>query len=411
MSEVFPFAAEAAQHPELPLAGLKVLDLSRLLPGPYASLLLADMGADVLKVEDPQFGDYLRWRWPFASPAANDIGAIFLLLNRNKRSLTLNLKSATGQEIFKQLVLEADIVLESFRPGVMTRLGLGYEQLRQINPRLIYGAISGYGQDGPYKNRVGHDLNYIGYAGLLGQTGRAGEAPTIPGIQIADLAGGGLFSLVGMLAAIEGRHHTGQGRLVDMAMTDGVAGLMIYQAAALFNGEDLPARGEGQLNGGLSEYNLYRTADDKYLTVGALEPKFFSRLCTILGMPEYDEVNASPAKVAQVKEMLAERFATKTRAEWLELLADDEVCVGPAYELAEIFNDPQLASRSLLVEAEQPRVGKVKQMGLPLKFDGLDPQAIVRQPAPAFGEHTTDIIQALGYTDMQVAELKSNGVI
>jgi crotonobetainyl-CoA:carnitine CoA-transferase CaiB-like acyl-CoA transferase len=411
MSEVFPFAAEAAQHPELPLAGLKVLDLSRLLPGPYASLLLADMGADVLKVEDPQFGDYLRWRWPFASPAANDIGAIFLLLNRNKRSLTLNLKSAAGQEIFKQLVLEADIVLESFRPGVMTRLGLGYEQLRQINPRLIYAAISGYGQDGPYKNRVGHDLNYIGYAGLLGQTGRAEEAPTIPGVQIADLAGGSLFSLVGMLAALEGRHRTGQGRLVDMAMTDGVAGLMIYQAAALFNGENLPARGEGQLNGGLSEYNLYRTADDKYLTVGALEPKFFSRLCTILGMPEYDEVNASPTKVAQVKEMLAERFATKTRAAWLELLADDEVCVGPAYELAEIFNDPQLANRSLLVEAEQPRVGKVKQMGLPLKFDGLDPQTIVRQPAPAFGEHTVGIIQALGYTDTQVAELKSNGVI
>ena len=411
MSQAFPFAAQADHYPQLPLAGLKVLDLSRLLPGPYASLLLADMGADVLKVEDPDFGDYLRWRWPFVAPAANDIGRIFMLLNRNKRSLTLNLKTPEGQDIFKQLVAEADIVLESFRPGVMTRLGLDYTALSQLNPGLIYCAISGYGQDGPYQSRAGHDLNYIGYAGLLGQTGHKDAAPIIPGTQIADLAGGSLFSLVGILAALEGRHRTGRGRMVDMAMTDGVAGLMIYQMAAVLNGEDVPERGEGALNGGLPEYNVYRTADDKCLTVGALEPKFFNKLCTLLGMPEYDEVNAGPAKAAEIKAMLAARFLTKTRSEWLETLADQEVCVGPVYELREVLADPQLTARGLVVEAEQPHVGRVREMGLPIKFDGLDPQAVVREPAPSFGGHTTAVLEALGYSREEVVALKARKVL
>lgn len=411
MTQAFPFAENADQYANLPLAGLKVLDLSRLLPGPYASLLLADLGADVLKVEDPQLGDYLRWRWPFAAPAANDIGAAFLLLNRNKRSLTLNLKTDEGKQIFRQLVAEADLVLESFRPGVMTRLGLGYEQLSEINPRLIYCAISGYGQDGPYKNRVGHDINYIGYAGLLGQTGRSDAAPTLPGTQIADLAGGSLFSVVGILAALEGRHHSGRGRMVDISMTDGVAGLMLYNAALAFQGSTAPRRGEGSLNGALPEYNVYRTADDKYITVGALEPKFFNRLCTILNMPELDEVNAGPEKAAQIKAALAEKFAQKTRAEWLELLAEQEVCVGPVYDMEEVFEDPQLKERGLVVEAEQPRVGRVREVGLPVKMDGIDPHQIAREPAPAFGEHNESVLTALGYSAADVERLREKGAI
>ncbi len=403
MSKLFPYAEQP--DPRLPLAGLKVVDLSRLLPGPHATLMLADLGADVLKVEDPQLGDYLRWGWP---PGENPA---FLQLNRNKRSLTLNLKAPEGREIFKRIVAEADILLESFRPGVMTRLGLGWEDLKAINPGLIYAAISGYGQTGPYRLRAGHDLNYIGLAGALTQTGPAGAAPVIPGLQIADLAGGSLMSLVGILAALEGRHTTGQGRMIDVSMAQSVAGLLPYQASFYLAADEVTRRGEGRLNGGLPEYSVYETADGKYLTVGALEPKFFSRLCTLLGMPEWDEINANPERGALIRSMLAERFKARTRDEWLALLGEEEVCVGPAYEMDEVFADPHFLERGLVVEAEYPRLGTVRQLGLPLVLDGLDPQDVVRQPAPRFGEHTNAVLTALGYDDAAIQALHEAGVI
>lgn len=403
MSKLFPYAEKKDE--KLPLSGLKVVDLSRLLPGPHATLLLGDLGADVLKVEDTQLGDYLRWGWP---PGENPA---FMQLNRNKRSLTLNLKQPEGRDIFLKIIEEADVLLESFRPGVMARLGLGYETLKKRNPGLIYCAISGYGQTGPYKGRPGHDLNYIGYAGALGQTGPANTAPIIPGVQIADLAGGSLMSVVGILAALQGRNATGEGRFIDISMTAGVTGLLPYQAGIFLASGETTKRGEWRLNGGLPEYAVYETADGKYLTVGALEPKFFNRLCTILEMEEWDETNAGPEKAAQIRERLAERFKQKTRDEWMAQLADEEVCVGPAYELEEVFDDPQALARGVVIETDHPRHGKLRQLGLPFVLDGLEPEKVARFPAPGFGEHTNAILKALGYDTANIERLRKEGTI
>ncbi len=403
MSKLFPYAEEL--NPKLPLSGLKVVDLSRLLPGPHATLMLADLGADVLKVEDTQLGDYLRWGWP---PGENPA---FLQLNRNKRSLTLNLKEAEGRQIFLKIVAEADILLESFRPGVMTRLGLGYDDLKEHNPGLVYCAISGYGQTGPYKHQVGHDINYIGYAGALAQTGPSQGSPVIPGLQIADVAGGSLMAVVGILAALQGRQHTGQGRLVDISMTAGVTGLLPLQASMFLAADETTRRGEGRLNGGLPEYSVYETADGKYLTVGALEPKFFNRLCTLLDMAEWDEINANPVRAAQIRKMLAERFRRKTLAEWLAIFSTEEVCVGPVYELEEVFDDPQMAARGLVVEADHPSGGKIRQLGLPFLLNDLTPQEAVRFAAPGFGEHTAAILSALGYAQSDIERLKTAGIV
>jgi len=404
---MFPYAEEAKQNPNLPLAGLKILDLSRLLPGPYATLLLADMGADVLKVEDTQTGDYIRW----GGPKVGGENVAFLALNRNKRSIKLNLKSDEGREIFKKLAKEADILVESFRPGVMARLGVGYEQLQEVNPGLIYCAISGYGQDGPYKDLAGHDLNYIGYAGALGQTGVRDGAPVVPGVQIGDLAGGSQMAVIGILAAVQGRHLSGRGRMVDISMTDGVVGWLVAQAAVYFATGYKGGRGVQPLNGGLPEYNVYECADGKYLTVGALEPKFFTNLCKIIDLEAYAEVNSQGARATEIKTALTNRFKEKPRSEWLKLLAHEDTCVGPAYDMDEIFDDPQLQARGLVVEAEHPTAGKLKQIGLPLKLNGLGEKDIVRHPAPGYGEQTDDILTAMGYTDEQIERLKQAGVV
>ncbi len=401
----FPFAGE--DNPNLPLSGLKVLDLSRLLPGPYASLLLADLGADVLKVEDTGVGDYLRWGGIF--PGGEN--PAFMALNRNKRSIKINLKKPEGVEIFKKLAKEADVVLESFRPGVMDRLGIGYKDLSPANPRLIYCAISGYGQDGPYRDRAGHDINYIGYAGALGQTGAKGGPPAIPGVQIADLAGGSMYGVIGILSALEGRHKTGRGRFVDISMTGGVVGWLVAQAPLYFSLGQKGGPGANDLNGGLPEYNVYETKDGKYLSVGALEPKFFNRLCRLLGFEQLDEVHSSGEKAVRIKTALTTRFKEKTRAEWLELLEEEEVCVGPVYDLDEVFEDPQVKARGLVVETEHPKAGKIRQVGLPFKMDGLEEKDYLRRPSPGFGEHTSQVLETLGYSTQGIQRLENEGII
>jgi crotonobetainyl-CoA:carnitine CoA-transferase CaiB-like acyl-CoA transferase len=402
---MFPFAEET--NDRLPLVGLKVLDLSRLLPGPYATLMLADMGADVLKVEDTQAGDYVRW----GAPKVGGESVAFMALNRNKRSIKLNLKTDEGREIFLALVQEADIVLESFRPGVMAKLGLGYEQLREVNPKLIYCAISGYGQDGPYKDYPGHDLNYMGYAGALGQTGLKDGPPVMPGVQVADLAGGAMQAVIGILAAVQGRHQSGRGRFVDVSMTDGVVGWMVMQAAVYFATGYTAGRGRNVLNGGLPEYSVYETKDGKYLSVGALEPKFFSEVCKLIGLEQYAETGTKGERAAEIRAALTNRFKEKTQAEWLELLAGKDTCVGPVYELNEVFEDPQIKARGLVVEAEHPKAGKVRQIGLPIKLDGITEQDIVRRPAPGYGEHTDEILASIGYSVEDIERLKKEGVI
>ncbi|MFL5358355.1 CaiB/BaiF CoA transferase family protein [Archangium sp.] len=387
----------------LPLSGLKVLDLSRLLPGPYATLVLADLGATVDKVEDPGGGDYIR-QMP---PLREDESALFYGLNRNKRSLTLDLKSAEGREALLRLASGYDVLVESFRPGVMDKLGVGFSALHARNPRLIYCSISGYGQTGPDRLKAGHDLNYAARAGVLGYGGRADGAPAFPGVQLGDIGGGSLFALVGLLAALHERERTGQGRFVDVSMTDGaVAFLHMHLAARLAMGEHGQPlrRGREALNGGYACYGLYRTRDGRYLAVGALEPKFFAGVCEVLGRPElladaYDTGEAGE----RVKAELSRLFAEHPLAYWKERFAGTDVCVEPVLEGDEVLEDPQLRARGLFVDSEDSQRGrKVTHLLTPLRM-GETPL----RPPPALGQHSQKILSEAGFSPEEIEKLVS----
>ncbi len=368
------------------LEGLKVLDLSRLLPGPYASLVLADLGAQVDKLEEPGSGDYTR----HAPPMKGDTSALFLGLNRNKRSIALDLKSPDGLATFKKLIPHYDVVLESFRPGVMKRLGADYEVLSALNPRLIYCAISGYGQTGPDALKAGHDLNYLARNGALGYGGQPGEAPAMPGFQAADIGGGSLFAVVGILAAVLERQRTGKGRFIDVSMTDGATAFLHMHLAArlLMGAEGAPLqRGREGLNGGYACYGLYRTKDERWLAVGALEPKFFAGVCEALGRPELvDDVYDLNGGSQKVRAELEKIFVTKTRDEWVAIFAPLDLCVEPVLEGDEVLNDAQLASRGLF-----ERQGDVTWLRTPLRFGDVP----LREP-PDIGQHTAEILKECG---------------
>ncbi|MBX5451640.1 CaiB/BaiF CoA transferase family protein [Thermogemmatispora sp.] len=390
-----------------PLSGIRVLDLSRLLPGGYASQLLADFGADVIKVEEPGSGDYGRNMPPYGP---GGMGLAFLAVNRNKRSLTLNLKSDEGRAIFLRLVRSADVLLESFRPGVMARLGLGYEQLREIRPELIYCAISGYGQDGPYSQRAGHDLNYLGYAGLLHYNRDHQGRPVMPPTQLADLAGGGLMAVIGILAALVGRHQSGQGRFVDVSMTEGAMALLPLAISTYLTTGQAPQPGHSPLDGGLPCYNIYETRDGGYITLAALEPKFWHAFCTRIGhlelLPFHTPVG--PEERKQAIAILQSIFKTKTRDEWLAELADLDACVGPVYSLEEALSDPHAQARGVahLSEIAGETLGTLR--AFPRLSD--TPQEERYQP-PRLGEHTAMILSELGYSQEEIASFRARGII
>lgn len=379
----------------LPLEGLKVLDLSRLLPGPYATLVLADLGATVDKLEEPQGGDYLR----HMPPMKGDDSALFLALNRNKRSLALDLKSEPGAAALRRLVRRYDVLVESFRPGVLDKLGVGYEALARENPRLVYCAISGYGQTGPDRLKAGHDLNYIARAGVLAYGGKAGGEPAMPGAQIADIGGGALFALVGLLAALQERQRTGRGRLVDVSMTEGaMAFVHMHLAARLAMGaEGAPlARGRESLNGGYPCYGVYRTQDDRYLSVGALEPKFFQGLCAALERPDlmdgaYDTGEGGRKTRAELERI----FGSRPQAQWLELFRGKDLCIEPVLEGDEVLADPQHVARGMFVAA-----GGTTHLRTPLHLGELP----LRRP-PALGEHTGTILAECGFSPEEIALL------
>jgi crotonobetainyl-CoA:carnitine CoA-transferase CaiB-like acyl-CoA transferase len=394
-----------APHPG-PLAGLRVLDLSRLLPGGYCTLLLADLGADVLKVEEPGKGDYLRWMPPYASTGE---GAMHLALNRGKRSMTLNLKVSQGRDLLRRLVREADVLVESFRPGVMDRLGVGWEVLSTENPRLIYAAISGYGADGPYAERAGHDINYLGYAGALSFNGHPDTGPWQPGLQIGDLGGGGLTAAVAILAALHVRATTGTGQYCDVSMTDGVVSWLTLAAGAFAATGTPPRVGTETLNGGLACYGVYRCADGRYVTVGALEPQFFAALCRALGLDELVPWHLDPARQRELRARLEEAFATRTRDEWLEVLVPADCCVGPVNDLAEAFADPQVVARGMVVPQALadgtafPQVGVVPRLAAtPGRVGGV---------ASALGADTDAVLAGLGCTAGEVAALREAGAV
>ncbi len=391
-----------------PLEGIKILDLTRLLPGPYGTMLLGDLGAEVIKIEEPERGDYYRWTPPYL----NKVSSRHLLLNRNKKSITLNLKAPEGKNILLKMVEQgADVLIEQFRPGVMDRLGVGYEDLKKVNPRIIYCSLTGYGQNGPYRDMASHDVNYIGLGGILGLTGPKGGPPVIPGIQIADLVGGGLYSVIGILAALTARQKTGRGQFIDISMFDGIVSLLTDGALAYFADGRAPGPGERRLTGGLPQYQVYQTKDGKYLAVGANEEKFWANLCRLIGKPEWAEKiprEGEPRAEEMIKEMAAV-FRTRTRKEWLDLLMHEDACVSAVQSLDEVFADPHVLSRQMLVETEHPRAGRVRQIGIPIKFSETPGE--IRGPAPEFGEHTEEILQGLGCTREEIEGFRKAEII
>ncbi len=398
----------------LPLQGIRVLDLSRLLPGGFCSLLLADFGAEVLKVEDTGMGDYIRWSPPFYDGAhASARSALFLSLNRNKRSIRLDLKQERGREALLALVREYDVVLESFRPGVLERLGVGYERMRAENPGLVYCAISGYGQSGSRQAASGHDINYLGLIGLLGLTGESGGEPVQAAGQIADLGGGALMAAFGILAALRerdgspGRPGSGEGQLVDVSMSDGALSWLAMVAAAHFADGSLPRRGELPLAGALVCYRPYECSDG-WVALGALEPKFWQAFCR--GVGREDLIGAQferpgSAAHAQVREI----FMARSRAQWELFARAHDCCLEPVLELDEALASELVRERGMVVEIAQPGVGTpVRQLGVPVKLTRT-PGEPARLPGPALGEHTEEVLLAAGYSAAEVAELLAAG--
>jgi alpha-methylacyl-CoA racemase len=392
----------------LPFEGLKVLDLSRLLPGGFCSLLLADFGADVVKVEDTGMGDYIRWAPPaFEGADETAKSAMFLSLNRGKRSVRIDLKSEAGRDVLLRLVRDADVVLESFRPGVMDRLGVGYERLREENPRIVYCAITGYGLTGPNVDRSGHDMNYLGLNGVLAITGDEDGPPVQAGGQIADLGGGALMAAFGILAALRERDRSGEGQLVDVSMFDGALSWLAMVAARVFAAGDRPRRGDEMLAGSLVCYRPYRCADG-WVTLGALEPKFFAAWCRGVGREDLIERQfekpGSPthAEIEQV-------FLTRTRDEWAAFADEHDCCLEPVLEVEEALASELVRAREMVIEFEQPGAGKVQGLGMPVKLSRTPGQ--VRRGGPALGEHTEEVLRAAGYGDEEVASLVASGAV
>lgn len=389
-----------------PLASLKVLDFSTLLPGPFASLLLADLGAEVLRIESPTRLDLLR----VLPPHDGGVSASHAYLNRNKRSLALDLKQPAALAIIRELLSEYDIVLEQFRPGVMERLGLGYEALKAINPKLIYVSISGYGQTGPYKDRAGHDINYLALAGLASYTGRADSGPLPLGMQVADIAGGSLHGVIGLLAAVIARQQTGQGTHVDVSMTDCAFSLNAMAGAGYLACEDEPGREDQMLNGG-SFYDYYRTRDGRWMSVGSLEPAFMQTLCAALGRPELAAQGLSPKPEQQqaLKEALRVEFEKHDFAQLCELFAGVDACVEPVLSLGEAVDHPQVQARGLVTQVPRGEGTAQAQMACPLKFSEALPAP--RYVGAALGQHTEEVLGELGFSASKIAELRSAKVI
>jgi alpha-methylacyl-CoA racemase len=393
-----------------PLSGIRILDLSRLLPGAYASQMLADFGADVIKIEEPGSGDYGRFMPPHG---VGGMSLYFLAMNRNKRSMTLNLKSPEGREIFLRMVRQADVVLESFRPGVMERLGIGFEQLKEVHPGLIYCAISGYGQDGPYRLRAGHDLNYAGYAGMLHYNRGPHGEPAMPATQFGDLAGGSFMAVIGILTALFGRTQTGEGRMIDVSMTEGVLSLLPLTATAYLNTGVAPQPGQSALDGGLPCYNIYETQDGKHITLAALEYKFWHTFCTRIGhlelLPFHTPVG--PGEREQAIDMLCAIFKTRTRDEWIAELAEIDACVGPVYRIDEALNDQHAQARGVNVTSGPLGEAGESFRTLPSfpRITGVENEQ--RYAPPGLGEHTSDLLHQIGYSDMEIEQFRAGGVI
>ena len=380
---------------ERPLAGLKVLDLSRLLPGPFATMVLADLGAQVDKVEDPSGGDYLR----IMPPQVGGMNAVFHALNRGKRSLVLDLKRSEARTALLRLVASYDVLVESFRPGVLERLGLGYAALAETNPRLVYCAITGYGQTGPLAQRAGHDLDYLARAGVLGLTGPEGGAPQVPGVQLADVGGGALFAVAGILAALTARAVSGKGRFVDVSMCEGALAFGIFGLMSRYGGMGTVA-GADVLGGGIAAYNTYRTKDGKAVALGALEPKFWMAFCSGTGL-EFDMQALMPGPhQVECKRRVAEVIAARTRDEWASFAEQHDCCLEPVLEPSELPQDPQHLARHVFTTATFAGGATLPIPRTPIAAASADVACAPRQ-----GAHTREVLLEAGLSEEELAAL------
>ncbi len=378
-----------------------MLDLSRLLPGPYCSLLLADLGMEVLKIEDLEMGDYLRKM----GPVRKQDSAYFIALNRNKKSMVLNLKVKEGKEIFFKLIETYDIILESFRPGVMDRLGIGYEEMKERNPRVILCSLSGYGQDGPYRERSGHDINYIGLGGILELTGPKNDVPIPPSVQIADIGTGGMMAAIAILAAIVHREKSSEGQYLDVAMLDGVISWLSIHAGKYFMDEELPKRGDMVLSGRYAFYHVYETKDGRYMSLGALEPKFWENFCETIGRRElvFKQYLEGEERLHLIEE-IQKIFKTKTQKEWVDTFKNADACCEPILNLEEVFRHPHVLHRQMVKDLDHPVEGKLRQIGSPIKSSQFAFE--IRTPPPRWGEHTMEVLKAIGYSEKQIQHFK-----
>ena len=389
----------------LPFSGLVVLDLSRGYPPAYATMTLADFGAEVIRVDPP----------PSESRRGDRDGdpeelAAYTTLIRNKRSIIINLRNEEGQAVLYELVKKADVLVEGFRPGVMTRLNADYDTLKEINPRLIYCSLSGFGSDGPYAQRPGHDMNYISLAGVLSLIGPRDGPPYLPSNYIADYAGAALQGLIGILIALAAREKTGKGQFVDISYVDGVISLLAQEAPNYFRTGVVPRRGETMLTGGVPWVNVYKCKDGEYITIAPIETHLYENLCRAIGKEELiSKQFTTPEENEKIKAILTEVFQTKTRDEWFEFLKDKNTCVGPVYYLNETFSDPQVLHRKMVEEVDHPKFGKIKQIGIAVKLSETPGQ--IKSLGTLSGSDTEEILLEAGYSKEEIGKLRSSGAV
>jgi alpha-methylacyl-CoA racemase len=387
-----------------PLSTLKVLDFTTLLPGPFGSMMLADWGAEVVRIESPTRPDMVR----MLPPMDEGVSACHAFLNRSKKSLALDLKKPDGVEAVKRLIKDYDIVVEQFRPGVMDRLGVGYEVLREINPGLIFCSITGYGQTGPYKQRAGHDLNYLSIAGVTGYNGRQASGPAPINVQVADVAGGSYHSVMAILAAVIHRQHTGEGQYLDISMTDAAFSMHALTAPPALVGGVEPNVEETQLNG-VSFYDCYETLDGRYLSVAGLEPQFFAQFCQAIGQPDWAgkglALNLDIQR--QLKQDIAQVIKTRPYDEWVAVFADLDACVEPVLSFSEACEHPQIQARDLLVDVPTPSGGSQRQLASPVKFSKTNPRYDFT--GVALGTHTDEVLSASGFSAEEITQMKKSG--
>lgn len=388
-----------------PLNGLKILDFTTLLPGPYATMMLADMGADVLRVLSGFYPDMASFLPPFLP--GSDLSCNIAYLGRGKRCLNLNLKMTSAIEIVHKLVKEYDIVIEQFRPGVMAKLGLGYEDLKAVNTSLIYCSLTGYGQTGPLKNRAGHDINYLARSGLMNYSGIKDSGPSLTGMQIADVASGSNNAVIGILAAVIHRKDTGKGQYIDISMTDGVMAFNSMMATTYLAGAAEPQREQELLNGG-SLYDFYETKDGLYISFGGLEAQFFATFCRIIGREDLIPYGIITPNLEKVKKEIREIFLQKTRDQWTEIFSQVDACVEPVLSLAEAIADENTRVREMVVEFDLPSGEKLKQIANPIKFS--DTKQEYRSLGCPAGTHTREVLLENGYTEEQISDYEKEGV-